>query len=150
LETARALREHPMKRSVRLIFFNLEELGLYGSRQYVRSLKSDTQVAKQDAPKETIIGMVSLEMLGFFSDAPNSQRSPIPPIPGVFDPPTIGDFIGLVTISSAAPFCERFAGAMRDSAPGLKVGVVDFPPIAPPDFLRSDHGPFLLAGMPGV
>lgn len=150
LETARALRDHPMKRSVRLIFFNLEELGLYGSKQYVRTLKRESQPANQESPKDKIIGMVSLEMLGFFSDAPDSQKSPIPPIPGVFDPPTVGDFIGLVTISSAAPFCERFAGAMRAAAPGLKVGVVDFPPIAPPDFLRSDHGPFLFAGMPGV
>ena len=62
----------------------------------------------------------------------------------------MGDFIGLGTIKAFAPFCDRFAEEMRSAAPELKVLVVDFPPITPPDFLRSDHAPFILAGLPGV
>jgi hypothetical protein len=151
LETARVLKDRPMRRTVRLIFFNLEELGLLGSKDYVKDLRPRLKPATEGAPAtEKVIGMVSLEMLGYFTDAPDSQRSPIPKIEGVFDPPTVGDFIGLLTISRHAEFCERFAGEMRKAAPELKVGVADFPPIAPLDFLRSDHGPFLLAGLPGV
>lgn len=141
LELARVLQGLPMKRTVRLMFFNLEEIGLKGSVEYVRS----------GLPKdEKVVGMVSLEMLGYFSDEPGSQKSPIGKIEGVFDPPTVGDFVGIATIKSYSEFSRRLDAEMRAAAPGLKTVVADFMPIAPPDFLRSDHAPFMLAGMPGV
>lgn len=140
LEVARVLKDRPMRRTVRLIFFNLEEVGLHGSIEYVKS-----------RPKgEKIIGMVSLEMLGYFSDNPGSQKSPIPKVEGVFDPPTVGDFIGMATVKKHQPFSQRLNKEMLASAPGLKTVVADFIPIAPPDFMRSDHAPFMLAGLPGV
>ncbi len=141
LEVARVLKDKPMKRSVRLIFFNLEEARLKGSVEYVKvALPKD----------EKVIGMVSLEMLGYFSDKPNSQRSPIGKIEGVFDPPTVGDFIGIATIKSFSDFARRLDTEMRAAAPGLKVVVADFVPVPLPDFVRSDHAPFMLGGMPGV
>ncbi len=140
LEIARVLKDQPMRRTVRMIFFNLEEAGLHGSIQYV----------KQRDKTETIVGMVTLEMLGYFSDKPNSQKSPIPKIEGVFEPPTVGDFIGMATVKKHQAFSQRLNKEMLASAPGLKTVVVDFVPIAPPDFLRSDHAPFMLAGLPGV
>jgi Zn-dependent M28 family amino/carboxypeptidase len=142
LEIARVLRDAPMRRTVRMIFFNLEEVGLKGSIEYVRS----GRIAKD----ERVTGMVSLEMLGYFSDEPGSQKSPIAKIEGVFDPPTVGDFIGIATIKSYQEFSRRLEREMKSAAPGLKVVTADFMPIAPPDFLRSDHAPFMLAGMPGV
>ncbi len=146
LEIARALHGRPLKRTVRLIFFNLEEIGLKGSADYVRAYRA----AGASGMREHLIGMVSLEMLGYFSDSPGSQRSPIPKIESVFDPPTVGDFIGMGTIKAYSPFCRRFDEELRKAAPGLKTVVVDFPPIAPPDFMRSDHAPFMLAGLPAV
>ncbi len=140
LEIARVLKDKPMRRTVRMIFFNLEEAGLHGSIQYVKGRDR----------KEKIIGMVSMEMLGYYSDKPNSQKSPIPKIEGVFDPPTVGDFIGMATVKKHQAFSQRLNKEMLASAPGLKTVVVDFVPIAPPDFLRSDHAPFMLAGLPGV
>lgn len=140
LEIARVLKDKPMRRTVRLIFFNLEEAGLHGSIEYVRTRDK----------KETIVGMVSLEMLGFFSDKPNSQKSPLPKIEGVFDPPTVGDFIGMATIKKFQPFSQRLNKEMLACAPGLKTVVADFVPFAPPDFMRSDHAPFMAAGLPGV
>jgi aminopeptidase YwaD len=142
LEIARVLKDRPMRRTVRLIFFNLEEIGLKGSIDYVRAGGLPTD--------EKVIGMVSLEMLGYFSDNPGSQKSPIGKIEGVFDPPTVGDFIGIATIKSYSEFSRRLDKEMRAAAPGLKTVVADFMPIAPPDFMRSDHAPFMLAGMPGV
>lgn len=141
LELARVLKAHPTRRTIRLAFFNLEEVGLKGSTQYVRTSRRKDEI---------VIGMVSLEMLGFYSDAPGSQRSPLPRIDGVFEPPTVGDFIGLGTISSYSKFCRRLDEEMRTAAPGLKTVVADFLPIPPPDFLRSDHAPFMLAGIPAV
>lgn len=148
LELARVLKDVPMKRTVRLIFFNLEEVGLKGSAEYVRKTK-----AAWAAGEETIVGMVSLEMLGFFSDEPNSQRSPIPAIEGVFDPPTVGDFIAIGTTRRHKAFAKRLDEEMRRAAPGLKTVAPDFLPdlpLAPPDLLRSDNGPFLWIGLPAV
>lgn len=147
MEIARVLHGRPLKRTVRLIFFNLEEAGLKGSADHVRAYKS--KVGEGEG-KEKLIGMVSLEMLGYYSDEPNSQKSPIPRIEGVFEPPTVADFIGMATIIKHSGFARKLDAAMRAAAPDLKTFVADFPPIAPPDFLRSDHAPFLLSGLPAL
>ena len=107
LEIARVLKDRPMKRTVRMVFFNLEEVGLVGAYAYAARLDRD----------ETLIGMVSLEMLGYFSDEPGSQKSPIKPIPGVFEPPTVGDNIVVATTRLASPFARKLAAAMQEAAP---------------------------------
>ncbi len=106
LEVARVLKNHPTKRTIRLVFFNLEECGLVGSSRYVDQAGPDWKGGKnregQAQPAtEKIVGMVSLEMLGYFSDEPNSQKSPLPPIKDVFDPPTVGDTIAVTWASRA-------------------------------------------------
>ncbi len=149
LEIARVLQGFKPERTIRLVLFNLEEVGVLGSIHYVRSIKPALE-----ARQETIVGMVSLEMLGYFSDAPNSQRSPIPNIQGVFEAPTVGDFLALTTTKKHAAFAQSFAATMRRSEPAFKVFVVaDFIPdlpITPRDLLRSDHAPFLFADQPGA
>jgi Zn-dependent M28 family amino/carboxypeptidase len=130
------------------MFFNLEEIGLKGSAEYVKKTK-----AKWASGEETIVGMVSLEMLGYFTDKPGSQRSPIPAIEGVFDPPTVGDFIAIGTTKKHAWFARRLDEEMRRAAPGLKIVAPDFLPdlpLTPPDLMRSDNGPFLWANVPAV
>lgn len=149
MEIARALKGRAMRRSVRLIFFNGEEVGLVGSIRYIAE---HMPVEKRAEPR--LIGMVSLEMLGFFTDEPGSQRSPLPPVPGVFEPPTVGDFIAITSTRSHATFAKRLDEEMRKASPGLKTvlaaeQIPDFP-LVPRDILRSDHGSFLMAGLPGV
>ncbi len=139
LEMARILHDKPMRRTVRLMFFNLEEVGLIGSTVYARSIKPDV-----DAGKEKIIGMAAVDMLGFFSDEPDSQRSPLRPVPGVFDPPTVADFIGIAGIAKHREFSQRLNREMLAASPGLKTVVADFLPVALPVILRSDHAPFLI------
>jgi aminopeptidase YwaD len=155
LEVARVLKDHPNKRTIRLVFFNLEECGLIGSSRYVTQARPDWKGGKNDAgesqpPKEKIVGMVSLEMLGYFSDEPNSQKSPLPPVKDVFEPPTVGDTIAVVGLKGDQAFISKLTGGMQKSAPGLKLTVVDFLPFPIPDMTRSDHRPFMLAGIPAV
>lgn len=170
---------HPL-RTIRLCFFTLEELGTVGSREYVRSIRAVKAIDESETPRrddiehqeaasgngassagetgqdsrDRIIGMVSLEMLGYFSDEPDSQKSPIPrmklPDGTEFVPPTVGDSIALVGIAKHQSFSRRFAREMLSAAPGLKVTTVDFAPIPIPDLLRSDHRPFIMAGLPGT
>jgi aminopeptidase YwaD len=163
LELAHVLKDRPMKRTVRLVFFNLEEVGLVGSTRYVKELRESGAVgkpAKENAesvpkpdngtrPKERVIGMISLESIGYFSDEPNSQKSPMPPIKDVFEPPTVGDNIALVGFSRDGSFVQKLERGMRASSPELKVAAFAFP-VPLPDLMRSDHAPFHAAGVPAV
>ncbi len=144
LEMARILKQHPMHRTLRLVLFNLEEAGLVGSRAYV-----GRNVEQWNEGKEKIVGMVTLDMLGYYTDEPDSQKSPIPPNK-MFKPPSVGDFLGMGGILPHRWFSQAFNTAMNQSEPRLKTFVLDFLPIAPPDLLRSDHAPFLAAGIPGI
>lgn len=144
LEMARVLKDQPRRRTIRLAFFNLEEVGLIGSTRYVESLP------KPEEGAEKVVGMVSLEMLGYFSDAPDSQKSPIPRIEGTFEPPTVGDSIAVVGISRDRYFSQRLIAEMAKAEPTLKITAADFLPVPIPDMMRSDHRPFVMAGLPAV
>jgi hypothetical protein len=144
LEIARVLKDRPMRRTLRLVFFNLEEAGLAGSNQYVASLPSE-----EDASRPKIIGMMSLEMLGFYSDKPDSQGNPFRAIKGV-ELPTVGDFVGLAGLLGSRPFIRTLDEQMRKAEPQCKTVVFDMSPIPLPDLLRSDHAPFMSAGIPAV
>lgn len=148
LEAARVLKDHPTQRTIRLVFFNLEEVGLVGSRAYAQRLKAQTDNAPHDAP-DRIVAMISLDMLGFYSDKPNSQKSPIEKS-RFFTPPTVADFLGVAGILKHRVFSQALTRAMHASDPAFKSVVVDFLPVAPRDLLRSDHAPFLALGIPAV
>jgi len=175
IELARVFKDVKPRRTLRLALFNLEEQGLVGSRAYVvewvkRNKAAGGEEGDPDGtapkpadpptvpsvpsapltPREKIIGMVSLEMLGYFSDAPNSQKSPIKKIEGVFEAPTVGDTIVLVGIATHQKFSKKLAAAMQAAAPDLKITALDFMPIPIPDMMRSDHQPFIIAGQPAV
>lgn len=150
LELARVLKDAPMQRTVRLVFFNLEERagnsGLHGSTQYATGVADAVRAGEID-----LIGMLSLEMLGYYSDEPGSQQNPFEKlnIPG-FEMPDRGDFIGLGTTLPNRVFVRGLAAAMREAEPKVKVVVFDYAPVPTPDLMRSDHAPFLLQGLPGV
>jgi hypothetical protein len=134
------------KRTVRFALFNVEEEGLDGSFEHAR-------LAELRAGEERIVGVINLEMIGYFTDAPNSQRSPIPRIPGVFEPPTVGDTITLVANQASSAFARELNELMRAGSPSLKTFLVDFIPgngDAVPDTQRSDHAPFWFIGVPAV
>jgi Peptidase family M28 len=152
LEIARILANEQHRRTIRLCLFNLEEIGLVGSIRHVQLMK-EADAKRAEAAEEstqTIIGMVSLDMLGYFSDEPNSQTSPVKAVPGIFEPPTVGDFIGMVGLLGHHAFNQRLADEMTNASPTLNVELVDFLPVPFPDMMRSDHAPFLLAGIPAV
>ncbi len=101
LELARAIAAQPIRYPVRLIAFDLEEYGLLGSADYAEVLFQQ---------KEPIRLMLSLEMLGYCSDAPNSQQYP----PGLqYIYPNQGNFIGLIGNLATIPDLLRLTGAMR-------------------------------------
>lgn len=177
------------KRTIRLAFFNLEEVGCIGSSAYYRDWrkvnpeegrgnagkgdaeprdasnandldqrhesKPSPQLTPSGRGSEKIVAMLSLETMGFFSDEPESQKSPFPPnlqLPGgvKLEMPTVGDFIAIVGIAKHKEFIHTLTREMKSAAPGLKTFDTAFAPMPLPDMLRSDHRAFLLNGIPAV
>jgi len=110
LALAAWLREHPQPRTVRLVAFANEEppffmSGDMGSRAYA---------ARSRERGERITAMMSMDGIGYFSDAPGSQRYPAPGLDFVY--PSRGDFIAFVTRSRDAPLLREAIGAFRRHA----------------------------------
>jgi Zn-dependent M28 family amino/carboxypeptidase len=93
LEVARLMRDLRPQRTVRFIGFACEEkphcyTSEMGSQVYARACRLRA---------ERIVGMLCLEMVGYYSSEPASQRIP-PTIPRIFHPllPHRGDFLAAV------------------------------------------------------
>jgi len=146
LELARVFKGRSPARTIRVCFFNLEEIGLVGSRFHANNIVKPAV----DAGEQTVVGMLSLEMLGYFSDEEGSQHSPIPAIPGVYEPPTKGDFLAIVGLSGDHQLTKQLADAMQVGAPDLNLFLFDMLPSPTPDMRRSDQDPFWQIGVPAV
>jgi Zn-dependent M28 family amino/carboxypeptidase len=142
IELARLLAKSPPRLRVELVAFALEEPPFFrtrhmGSAVHARSLK------EQGAP---VRGMISLEMIGYFSEREGSQRLPSPLLKAVY--PTRGDFITVVGKMDQGPLARLVKRAMRGAAP-LPVYSVNAPRAVPGiDF--SDHLNYWDAGYDAV
>ena len=146
LGVARAAAQVKTAATVRVIAFALEEEGLIGSRGYVQALSPTDRAA--------VTGVLNLEMIGYLDSRAGSQRYPrgIDALVGGRALPGRGDFIGAVVSPTDARLADCLEEA-RSYVPGLRVEIIRVPgPLAllVPDLLRSDHGPFWMAGMPAV
>ncbi len=138
LAVAEALRDQPARAPIRFVFFANEEPPFFqtidmGSWRYAQELKRK---------RERINGMLSLEMLGFYSTEPKSQSYP----PGVsWFYPDHGDFIALVGDLKSIPFVRR----VRSALAGFPVQSACLPRWVPGiDF--SDHWSFWESGFPAA
>lgn len=146
LEIARVLAPYQFRKSIRYIGFAFEEQGLIGSQAYVQSgIK----------PWEQVEGVLNMEMIGYYSDEPNSQELPFGF--GTLFPEAVqtinanenrGDFITIVGNQSSQPLIDIYEQACDMYVPGLKYIPLTVPgngQIAP-DLRRSDHARFWDAG----
>jgi len=139
LEAARTLADSPAASIVDWIAFNLEEEGMVGSSHYVRRLKQT---------ETKLLGMISLEMVGFTSEEPGSQRLPIFLKPFY---PDKGNFLALVG-NPASQKLLRQAHRAFAAADGLPVECLTLPFNGRllPETRLSDHSPFWDAGYPAL
>lgn len=147
LEIARILSQYRFKNSLRYIGFSFEELGLVGSGQYVQT----------GIPAwETIDGVLNLEMIGYYSDVPNSQMMPngfnllFPAAVADLEADEYrGNFLTVVGNTASDPLIATFLQATDTYVPDLRRIPLSVPgngQIAP-DLRRSDHARFWDAGM---
>lgn len=142
IELAHLLGRQRQARPIELVAYTLEEPPHFrsehmGSAWHARSL--------QAAGREVRL-MLSLEMIGYFSDQPGSQRYPIPAMSTLYS--DRGDFITLVGKMN------HFAATRRAKA--LMAGATDLPvyslngPVLIQGIDYSDHRNYWRAGYPAL
>lgn len=149
LEAVQVLSAYAYEKTIRFIGFDLEEEGLDGSLAYV---------ANGIGAAENIEGVLNFEMIGYFSDEPNSQTLPTgfdilypDAYQAVESQQFRGNFITNVASEFSDPLRMAFDAAAETYAPGLRViPVLAFGDFIPPDLLRSDHAPFWAANIPAL
>ena len=94
------------------------------------------------------VGVYVFEMIGFSVEGEGTQRTPTR-IPMAFDPPSTGNFIGVMCDVNSAGMGDGFERASEKYAGGLKYYVTNVAGMVP-DAYRSDHGPYWLDGRRGV
>lgn len=140
LELARLLKDEKDGPTIRFAFFANEEPPYFhtsamGSYVYAQELKKTNQ---------KLLGMISLESIGFYSDKGGSQHFPT----GVSGYPDTGNFVAFISDMSSKPFLERCLAAFKEeptmpaeglSAPGMMEGIN-----------WSDHWAFSKSGYPAL
>lgn len=130
------------RKDVVFVAFNREEDALLGSRDFV-------DVFMATAPFKVRCAHI-LEMVGYATNAPGSQRVP-PGLPIKLR--DAGDFLGLLANHDSAAAMRAVVQCAAAYAPGLPVTGLTVVPGAEralPVLARSDHAPFWRAGIPAV
>lgn len=147
MEIAQILSSHRFRNSLRFIGFSFEELGLVGSGNYVQS----------GIPAwEDVAGTLNLEMIGYYSDEPNSQTVPAgfellfpQAVADISAEDNRGNFLAVVGNAASQPLVDAYLQACDTYVPTLR----RIPLVVPgngqiaPDLRRSDHARFWDAGL---
>lgn len=139
LEIARACASHRPARTLRFVgFYDEENFGQ-------RPMGSDAYADYCRRRNDNIIGMISLETMGYYSETRGSQHYPFP---FSFFYPKTGNFIAFVGNSASGPFVRRTIASFRAHTQFPSEGLAA--PWFVPDAGRSDHGAFWRKGYPGL
>jgi len=123
---------------IELVSYDMEEVGLWGSRVHARKLKLH---------QVDVVCMLCLDMLGYYSDAENSQRYPVSRLRQFYG--TTGDFLAMVGRPEDAKLMTDAQKAFQEAAT-LKLQSFPAPNLLNPLFARSDHAPFWWEGYPAL
>lgn len=154
LEAMRILAPYQFSNTIRFIGFDLEEEGLVGSLAYAGGDFSGIP------DYETVGGFLDLEMIGYYSNVPNTQELPFgfdllfpQAYAEVANDDFRGNFLTNVGQSSFSAFRQSFDNAAATYVPELRVVSLDAPQgwlTLTPDLGRSDHASFWINSLPAV
>jgi Zn-dependent M28 family amino/carboxypeptidase len=126
LEIARLLAAKPLARSVRFVAFVNEEAPFF----YTWEMGSHRYARRAHERGDNITAMLSLETIGYYSDAEGSQQYPSPVYTWLY--PNTGNFIGFVGNLASRKLVRQCLGAFRRhsafpsegvAAPGRMMGI---------------------------
>lgn len=137
------LSQYDFEKTIKFIFFDMEEDGLVGSINYVSNIAVANSLDIQ--------GVLNYEMIGFYSDEKDSQSLPAgfeilfpDAFQAVIDGGSRGNFITNVANIFSNPLKDTFDDIAATYVPELRVislAAIGNSEIAP-DLRRSDHAPF--------
>ena len=142
LALAKLLQAHPPREPVELVAYTLEEPPFFrsadmGSVRHARALKASGRGVR---------GVLVLEMLGTYTDAPDSQDYPLPGLSLIYG--SRGDYLAVVGEVGGALFTRRVKAALRGAC-ALPIQSINAPSAIPGiDF--SDHRSYWAEGLPAV
>jgi Zn-dependent M28 family amino/carboxypeptidase len=142
LELCRSLKTFQPERTLKFIFFTLEEPPAFKTR----NMGSMVYAAKAKEDQEKIMGMICLEMVGFYDNNPGTQTYPLPLMSLAY--PRQGNFIGLVSNLKSKPLLYQVKKSLGDNCdlPVESLSTIRWVPGI--DF--SDHGSFWKMGFPAI
>lgn len=151
LETARVLENAKLARTLVLACWDEEEDGLIGAKAYAARAKSQG---------ENVVSMTSLEMIGYKSDAPNTQAVPTgfnllfaEEYAKLEQNQMRADFVAIVSIDAAAPLADALRTRAGAGGPPTVTLMLTASQAASPllsDLGRSDHAAFWQQGYPAL
>ena len=142
LALARRFAGKPVEETLRFVAFVNEEPPYFLSSQMGSYVYAEGCKQRGDQ----IVGMISLETIGYFSGAPNSQSYPAPGFDAFY--PKTGNFIGFVANVGSRKFLRRTMSTFRAQKKIPSEGA------ALPGFIPgvswSDHWSFWQHGYPAI
>ena len=144
LELSRPAAARDLGKTVRFVAFVNEEppqfqTALMGSRVYARQAR---------ARGDRIRAMLSLETLGYYSEAPGSQAFPFPSALYRLFYPDRGNFVLFVSNFGSRPFLRQAVESFRQVTPFPVESIATFEWVPGVDW--SDHGSFWEQGYPAL
>lgn len=145
IEVARRLAGRAARRTVRFVAFPCEEPPHF----YTMTMGSQVHARRCRTRGEKIVGMLCLEMVGYYSDEPNSQAIP-PGIPSWLHPvfPHRGNFLAAVGNLRSLGLSWRFRRGFKkeSSLPLFSICL----PESIPEIRLSDNSSFWDQGYPAL
>jgi hypothetical protein len=138
IELAYMLKTAELNCDVELVAYDLEEVGLYGSRYHAKKLKNQ---------KIDVVCMLCMDMVGYYSDAENSQDYPVGGMSLLYG--TKGDFLAMIGRPQDTKLIAEVQKAFRGATP-LKILSLPAPKGLDVLLSRSDHAPFWWEGYPAL
>ncbi|MBA2303601.1 MAG: M20/M25/M40 family metallo-hydrolase [Acidobacteria bacterium] len=142
LELARRFSGRAQPRTIRFVAFVNEEPPFFQTPQMGSVVYATAAKERGDR----IVGMLSLETMGYFSDESGSQQYPVEEMAALF--PAVGNFIGFVSNQESRELLVDAARAFRERAT-LPVQAAAMP-AGLPGAGWSDHWSFWQAGYPAL
>ena len=142
LELGRLLSKEKVPFKVLLVAYSLEEPPFFRTDKMGSAVHAESLIA----PNERVKLMISLEMIGYFTDVPDSQEYPSSILKLIY--PTVGDFIAIIGKFDLSLATVEIKKAFSDST-NLKALSMNAPAAIPGiDF--SDHLNYWERGMDAV
>ncbi|MHA3770668.1 M28 family peptidase [Verrucomicrobiota bacterium sgz303538] len=142
LALARRFAGKPCARTLRFVAFVNEEAASFQTD----AMGSMVYASRCKARGDRIVGMISLETIGYFTDEPGSQNYPAPGLDMIY--PSAGNYISFVGDLSSRALVKAAIGSFRRHAQFPSEGAAL--PSSIPGIGWSDHWAFWQHGYPAI